>query len=158
VRLQKITGINFCEDLCKQYGCDAIILMPISLDSSGYNYHPTHSDLTAPFIRCFHEGEIVGNPSLICWGIASPLRECLHADEPEEACLHLLYARTSELQYLPIRVRATPQRRNRHESHNQRIGGTIDKICGLHMKKSQQRQQSIGPPEKAVKHKLIQET
>jgi GDP-L-fucose synthase len=88
--IAKITGIKLCHALRKQYGFDAISLMPTNLYGPGDNYHPTHSHVMAALIRRFHEAREAGAPSVTCWGTGTPLREFLHADDLGEACVHAL--------------------------------------------------------------------
>ena len=86
----KIAGIQLCRALRKQYGFDAISLMPTNLYGPGDNYHPTHSHVMAALIRRFHEAKETGAPSVNCWGTGSPLREFLHADDLASAALFAL--------------------------------------------------------------------
>jgi GDP-L-fucose synthase len=88
--IAKITGIKLCAALRKQYGFDAISLMPTNLYGPGDNYHPTHSHVMAALIRRFHEARETNSPSVTCWGSGTPLREFLHADDLGEACVHAL--------------------------------------------------------------------
>ena len=86
----KIAGIQLCRALRKQYGFDAISLMPTNLYGPGDNYHPTHSHVLPALIRRFHEAKEENAPSVTCWGTGSPLREFLHVDDLGEACVFAL--------------------------------------------------------------------
>ncbi len=88
--IAKIAGIKLCQALRKQYGFDAISLMPTNLYGPGDNYHPTHSHVMAALIRRFHEAKQANSPTVTCWGTGTPLREFLHADDLGEACVHAL--------------------------------------------------------------------
>lgn len=88
--IAKIAGIKLCAALRKQYGFDAISLMPTNLYGPGDNYHPTYSHVMAAMIRRFHEAKEAGAPSVTCWGTGSPLREFLHADDLASAALFAL--------------------------------------------------------------------
>jgi GDP-L-fucose synthase len=88
--IAKIAGIQLCRALRKQYGFDAISLMPTNLYGPGDNYHPTHSHVMAAMIRRFHEAREANAPSVTCWGTGSPLREFLHADDLASAALFCL--------------------------------------------------------------------
>jgi len=88
--IAKIAGIKLCQALRKQYGFDAISLMPTNLYGPGDNYHPTHSHVMAALIRRFHEAKTTEAPSVTCWGTGSPLREFLHSDDLGGACMHAL--------------------------------------------------------------------
>ena len=86
----KIAGIQLCRALRKQYGFDAISLMPTNLYGPGDNYHPTNSHVLPALIRRFHEAAQGNVPSVTCWGSGSPLREFLHADDLASAALFCL--------------------------------------------------------------------
>jgi len=86
----KIAGIQLCRALRKQYGFDAISLMPTNLYGPGDNYHPTNSHVLPALIRRFHEAAQASAPSVTCWGSGTPLREFLHVDDLGEACVFAL--------------------------------------------------------------------
>ncbi len=88
--IAKIAGIKLCAALRKQYGFDAISLMPTNLYGPGDNYHPSHSHVMAAMIRRFHEAAEARVPSVTCWGTGSPLREFLHVDDLGAACVFSL--------------------------------------------------------------------
>ena len=88
--IAKITGIKLCESLRKQYGFDAISLMPTNLYGPGDNYHPENSNVLPALIRRFHDAKENGSPSLTCWGSGTPMREFLHVDDLAEACVFAL--------------------------------------------------------------------
>ena len=79
--IAKITGIKLCESLRRQYGFDAISLMPTNLYGPGDTYHPDNSHVLPALIRRFHEAKDSGAKSVTCWGTGSPLREFLHVDD-----------------------------------------------------------------------------
>lgn len=88
--IAKITGIKLCESLRKQYGFDAISLMPTNLYGPGDNYHPDNSHVLPAMIRRFHEAKESGEKNVTCWGTGSPLREFLHVDDLGNACVFAL--------------------------------------------------------------------
>jgi GDP-L-fucose synthase len=88
--IAKISGIKLCEALRRQYGFDAISLMPTNLYGPGDNYHPTNSHVLPALIRRFHEATERGDARVTCWGTGSPLREFLHVDDLGEACVFAL--------------------------------------------------------------------
>jgi len=83
-------GIKLCESLRKQYGFDAISLMPTNLYGPGDNYHPENSHVLPALIRRFHEAKEAGSKSVTCWGTGSPMREFLHVDDLGEATVYTL--------------------------------------------------------------------
>ena len=103
--IAKIAGIKLCESLRKQYGFDAISLMPTNLYGPGDNYHPENSHVLPALIRRFHEAKESGAESVKCWGTGSPMREFLHVDDLGDACVFALekwQPRTNETQYLNV--------------------------------------------------------
>ncbi len=88
--IAKTAGIKLCESLRKQYGFDAISLMPTNLYGPGDNYHPENSHVLPALIRRFHEAKESGAESVTCWGTGSPMREFLHVDDLGEACVFAL--------------------------------------------------------------------
>ena len=88
--IAKIAGIKLCESLRKQYGFDAISLMPTNLYGPGDNYHPENSHVLPALIRRFHEAKESGAESVTCWGTGSPMREFLHVDDLGNACVFAL--------------------------------------------------------------------
>jgi GDP-L-fucose synthase len=88
--IAKITGIKLCESLRKQYGFDAISLMPTNLYGPGDNYHPENSHVLPALIRRFHEAKEGGAKNVTCWGTGSPMREFLHVDDLGKACVFAL--------------------------------------------------------------------
>lgn len=84
--IAKITGIKLCESLRKQYGFDAISLMPTNLYGPGDNYHPENSHVMPALIRKFYEAKISNANAVTCWGTGSPLREFLYVDDLAYAC------------------------------------------------------------------------
>jgi GDP-L-fucose synthase len=88
--IAKIAGLKLCEALRRQYGFDAISLMPTNLYRPGDNDHPTNSHVLPALIRRFHEAAETGAPSVTCWGTGRPLREFLHVDDLGEACVFAL--------------------------------------------------------------------
>ena len=86
----KISGIKLCESLRKQYGFDAISLMPTNLYGPGDNYHPSHSHVMAALIRRFTEAARNGTDEVTRWGTGSPRREFLHVDDLASAAVFCL--------------------------------------------------------------------
>jgi len=88
--LAKILGIRLCTSLRKQYGFDAISLMPTNLYGPGDNYHPKNSHVLPSLIRKFHNAKINKISEVSCWGNGSAFREFMHVDDLGEASLFAL--------------------------------------------------------------------
>ena len=88
--LAKISGIKLCQALRKQYGFDAISLMPTNLYGQGDNYHPLNSHVLPAFIDRFHKHSVENKKTINCWGSGETRREFLHVDDLAEACIFAL--------------------------------------------------------------------
>ena len=103
--IAKISGLKLCESLRKQYGFDAISLMPTNLYGPGDNYHPTNSHVIAALINRFYEATQLGIDYVSCWGTGLPRREFLHADDLGNASVYALehwQPTMNELSYINI--------------------------------------------------------
>ena len=88
--MAKIAGIKLCNALNKQYGFDAICLMPTNLYGQGDNYNLETSHVLPALIRKFYEAKIYNLNEVVCWGDGSPYREFLHCDDLGDAALFVL--------------------------------------------------------------------
>lgn len=86
----KIAGIKMCQAYRRQYGFDAISLMPTNLYGPGDNFHPQNSHVLPALIRRFHEARRDGLERVVIWGTGTPRREFLHVDDLADACVHLM--------------------------------------------------------------------
>ena len=83
--IAKIAGIKLCAALKKQYGFEAISLMPTNLYGPGDNYHPINSHVLPALIRKFFYAKDQNLPTVTCWGTGSPKREFLFVDDLADA-------------------------------------------------------------------------
>lgn len=88
--ISKIAGIKLCQSLRRQYGFDAISLMPTNLYGPGDNYHPTNSHVMAALIKKFYEAKINFSSSVTCWGTGNPFREFLFINDLADAVVFAL--------------------------------------------------------------------
>jgi GDP-L-fucose synthase len=88
--LAKITGLRMCEYYRKQYGFNAISLMPANLYGVNDNFDPNKGHVIPGLINKFHTAMVEGDPEIICWGDGSPTREFLYVDDLADACLFLM--------------------------------------------------------------------
>ena len=88
--IAKIAGLKLCQAYRRQYGFDAIVLMPTNLYGPGDNYHPENSHVLPALLRRFHEAKLAGAPEVVVWGSGTPRREFLHADDLAAAIVHLM--------------------------------------------------------------------
>lgn len=85
----KIAGIKMCQAYRKQYGFDAISLMPTNLYGPGDNFNLENSHVLPALLRKFHEAKLNNDPQVVMWGTGSPKREFLHVDDLGDAVVHL---------------------------------------------------------------------
>ena len=88
--IAKIAGIKLCSALKKQYGFNAISLMPTNLYGPGDNYNLKNSHVMPALIKKFYDANINNKSEVFCWGTGNPRREFLYVDDLAEACLFVL--------------------------------------------------------------------
>lgn len=88
--IAKIAGIKLAQAYRKQYGMQAISLMPTNLYGPNDNFDLNSSHVLPALIRKAHEAKLAGQPELVIWGTGSPRREFLHVDDLASACLLLM--------------------------------------------------------------------
>ena len=88
--IAKIAGIKQCQAYRRQYGFDAISLMPTNLYGPGDNFDLQNSHVLPALIRKFHEAKLAGAPEVVIWGSGTPLREFLHVDDMADASVFLM--------------------------------------------------------------------
>ncbi|WP_070990079.1 GDP-L-fucose synthase family protein [Halofilum ochraceum] len=101
--IAKIAGIEMCKSYRRQYGFDAISLMPTNLYGPGDNFDLETSHVLPALIRKFHEAKERGDPEVEIWGTGTPRREFLHVDDLADASLHLM-RRYSALEHINVGV------------------------------------------------------
>jgi GDP-L-fucose synthase len=88
--IAKIAGLKMCQAYRKQYGFDAIAVMPTNLYGPGDNFHPQNSHVLPALIRRFHEAKESGAERVVVWGTGTPRREFLYVDDLADACVWLM--------------------------------------------------------------------
>ncbi len=88
--LAKISGIKLCQALRKQYGFDAISLMPTNLYGKGDNYHSSNSHVLPALLDRFHSHKLEQKEYIECWGSGNPRREFMHVDDLADASIFAL--------------------------------------------------------------------
>ncbi len=90
--IAKIAGIKLCQAYWKQYGFQAISLMPTNLYGPGDNFDLQNSHVLPALIRKFHEAQSEHRPEVVVWGTGTPRREFLHVDDLASAAVFLMRA------------------------------------------------------------------
>jgi GDP-L-fucose synthase len=108
--IAKITGIELCRSLNRQYGTDYLSLMPTNLYGPGDNFDLRTSHVLPALVRKFHEGKLglpeggeeagAGgaqgaaerrpNRPVTLWGTGAPRREFLYVDDVGRAVVFCL--------------------------------------------------------------------
>jgi GDP-L-fucose synthase len=88
--IAKIAGLKLCENYRRQYGFDAISLMPTNLYGPGDNFDLESSHVIPALMRKAHEAKVSNAASMSIWGTGSPRREFLHVDDLAEAAVFLM--------------------------------------------------------------------
>ncbi|MBF0145594.1 MAG: GDP-L-fucose synthase [Magnetococcales bacterium] len=94
--IAKIAGIRMTQAYRRQYGLNAISLMPTNLYGFGDNFHHENSHVLPALIRRFHEARIRGEQQVVIWGSGQPRREFLFVDDLAEAAIFLMRHYDSE--------------------------------------------------------------
>lgn len=87
--IAKIAGIKMCQAYRKQYGFNAISIMPTNLYGPGDNFDLQNSHVLPALIRKFHEAKERGDKEVVIWGTGTPRREFLHVDDMASATAFL---------------------------------------------------------------------
>jgi GDP-L-fucose synthase len=86
----KITGLKMCQAYRRQYGFNAVSLMPTNLYGPGDNFDLQSSHVLPAMMRKFHDAKEAGMGEVVLWGTGSPRREFLHVDDLADACLFVM--------------------------------------------------------------------
>ena len=87
--IAKIAGIKLCQAYRREYGFNAISLMPTNLYGPGDNFDLSNSHVLPALMRKFHEAKANSDPQVVMWGSGTPRREFLHVDDLADAVVQL---------------------------------------------------------------------
>jgi GDP-L-fucose synthase len=88
--IAKIAGVKMCQAFRRQYGFNAISLMPTNLYGPGDNFDLQNSHVLPALVRKVHEAKVRMDESVVIWGSGTPRREFLHVDDLADAVVYLL--------------------------------------------------------------------
>jgi GDP-L-fucose synthase len=94
--IAKIAGVKLCQALRREYGFNAICLMPTNLYGPGDNFDLEQAHVLPALLRRIHEAKRNGSASVTVWGSGAPRREFLHVDDLADAVLYLLHGYDGE--------------------------------------------------------------
>lgn len=69
----------------KQYGFNAIYLLPVNLYGSGDHFEEEKSHVIPALIKKFVDAKKQNSPEVVIWGTGTPTREFLHVDDAARA-------------------------------------------------------------------------
>lgn len=88
--IAKIAGLKMCQAYRRQYGFNAIAIMPTNLYGPGDDFNLKTSHVLPALLRKLHEAKNKGAIDAEIWGTGTPRREFLHVDDLADACLFLM--------------------------------------------------------------------
>jgi GDP-L-fucose synthase len=88
--IAKIAGLKLCQAYRKQYGFNAIALIPTNLYGPGDNFSLADSHVLPAILRKMHEAKTSNANSVEIWGSGQSRREFLFADDLAQACIFLM--------------------------------------------------------------------
>ncbi|MGA2511249.1 MAG: GDP-L-fucose synthase [Candidatus Acidiferrales bacterium] len=86
----KIAGIKMAQAYRRQYGFNAISLMPTNLYGPGDNFDPVESHVLPALIRKFRDAVRQNAPEVVIWGTGTARREFMHVDDCADAAVFLM--------------------------------------------------------------------
>lgn len=88
--IAKTAGLVQCASYRKQYGLNAVVVVPASLYGPGDNFDPENSHVLSGLLRRIHEARVSGKKNIVVWGDGTPRREFLYVDDAADAVLYLM--------------------------------------------------------------------
>ncbi len=88
--MAKLAGLKMCEAYRRQYGFDAITVLPTNLYGPGDNFDLETSHVLPALIRKIDSARAGGEEVVTLWGTGTPRREFLYVDDLADACIFLM--------------------------------------------------------------------
>jgi GDP-L-fucose synthase len=88
--IAKIAGLKMCAAYKRQYGFNAISVMPTNLYGPEDNFDLNSSHVIPALMKKFHDAKQSGSLVVEVWGTGTPKREFLHVDDLADACIYLM--------------------------------------------------------------------
>jgi GDP-L-fucose synthase len=86
----KIAGIKMCQAYARQYGFEAISVMPTNLYGPGDNFDLQTSHVLPALLRKLDAAKDAGDRQVVVWGSGTPRREFLYVDDLADALCFLM--------------------------------------------------------------------
>ncbi len=88
--LSKIVALKMGEFYKRQYGYNAISVMPCNLYGQNDSFDPLHSHVLSATVRKFVDAVDEGRDTVVMWGTGNARREFLNVDDMASACLFMM--------------------------------------------------------------------
>jgi GDP-L-fucose synthase len=88
--IAKLAGLKMCQAYWRQYGFQAITLLPTNLYGPHDNFDLDSSHVLPALIHKIEAARASGAPRVTLWGTGAPRREFLFVDDLADACLFLM--------------------------------------------------------------------
>jgi GDP-L-fucose synthase len=88
--IAKLAGLKMCQAYRRQYGFNAITVLPTNLYGPGDNFDLQTSHVLPALMRKIHAALLSGADHVTIWGTGAPRREFLYVDDLADACLFLM--------------------------------------------------------------------
>lgn len=85
--MAKLAGLKMCQAYRRQFGFDAITLLPTNLYGPGDNFDLESAHVLPALLRKIDEAHAKGAESVVIWGSGTPRREFMYVDDLADACL-----------------------------------------------------------------------
>ncbi len=99
--IAKLAGLKMCQAYRRQYGFNAITLLPTNLYGPGDHFDLQTSHVLPALMNKIHAAHVSGADHVTIWGSGTPRREFLYVEDLAEACVFLMQRYNDEL---PINV------------------------------------------------------
>lgn len=86
----KIAGIKLCQAFKKQYGFNAIVMVPATIYGAGSDVNSETAHVIGALIGKFTNAVKENQQEVVVWGTGQPRREFLYADDFVDACRFLM--------------------------------------------------------------------
>ncbi len=88
--LSKIVALKMGEFYKRQYGFNAISVMPCNLYGQNDSFDPLHSHVLSATVKKFVDAIDEGRDTVVMWGTGNARREFLNVDDMAAACLFMM--------------------------------------------------------------------
>ncbi len=85
--MAKLAGLKMCQAYHRQFGFDAITLLPANLYGPGDNFDLQSAHVLPALLRRIDEARAARAESVVVWGSGTPRREFMYVDDLADACL-----------------------------------------------------------------------